>query len=101
MEEKKDMVYLSFGLAIEAMKLGKKVAREGWNGKDMWITVGKGTKDLDSKQFWNPHTKAHAENQGGIATVDDYIIMKTATGSICMGWLASQADILSEDWQIL
>jgi len=90
----------SFGWAIEAMKRGEKVARRGWNGKDMWVTVGKGTKDLDSKQFWNPHTRAFAEENENKATVDDYIIMKTAGNTICMGWLASQADILAEDWEI-
>jgi len=92
---------LTFGLAIDAMKLGHKVARIGWNGKGMWVALGRGTKDLDSTKFWNPHTKAHAESQGGTATVDDYLIMKTAGQTICMGWLASQADILAEDWVIL
>lgn len=91
---------LSFGDAITYMKAGLKVARKGWNGKDMWVTVGKGG-NLESGKFWNKHTRAHAESQqDGCAIVDDYIIMKTAFGSICMGWLASQADILANDWEI-
>ena len=89
-----------FGWAIGEMKDGEKVRRCGWNGKNMWITIGKGARNLVSDQFWNEHTKAFAESNGGTANVDDYIIMKTATGTICMGWLASQADMLAEDWEI-
>lgn len=91
----------NFGWAIAQMKDGRKVARKGWNGKGMWIALGKGQVDLPASDFWNPHTKAHAENQGGAATVDDYIIMKTATGTICMGWSASQSDMLAEDWRLV
>ena len=95
------MTNLTFGEAITAMKKGNKVARKGWNGKDMWIALGKGSEALDADSFWNPHAKQYAITNGGYAKVDDYIIMKTSTGSICMGWLASQADILSEDWSIV
>ena len=92
---------LCFGVALQAMKNGEKVARKGWNGKGMWITMGKGAR-LEADKFWNKHTKAHAEAQpDGCAIVDDYIIMKTASGSICMGWLASQADMLADDWEIV
>ena len=76
---------LTFGMAIELMKKGCKVAREGWNGKDMYIYLCK-----------NP-----------IVESDDYylalptIIMKTAKHELCVGWLASQADMLSNDWVIV
>lgn len=92
---------LSFGDALVYMKAGYKVARKGWNGKGMWIAIGHGSHGLEADKFWNPHARQHAEAQGGLAQVDDYILMKTATGSICMGWLASQADMLSEDWEVL
>lgn len=98
------MEKFSFGKAIELLKQGNKVARNGWNGKGMWIALGNGTpKDapLTADKFWNPHAKAHAIANGGSAVVDDYTLMKTATGSICMGWLASQADMLAEDWSII
>ena len=91
---------MNFGQAIHYMKEGHKVARSGWNGKGMWITIGKGAT-IHADNFWNPHTKQHAIDNGGTATVDDYIIMKTAAGTICMGWLASQADILADDWEIV
>lgn len=67
----------------------------------MWIAYGQGVTLLQADKFWNPHSRQHAIDNGGYADVDPYIIMKTASGSICMGWLASQADMLSNDWEIL
>ena len=92
---------LSFGEALTAIKNGLKVARSGWNGKGMWIALGLGAPKLSADMFWNPHSKQHAIDNGGSADVDPYIIMKTASGSICMGWLASQADMLANDWEIV
>lgn len=92
---------MSFGDALVYLKLGYKVARKGWNGKGMWLTLGEGSHGLEAEKFWNPHARAHAESQGGLAQVDPYIIMKTAADTICMGWLASQSDMLSEDWMVL
>lgn len=92
---------LSFGLALEAIGQGKKVARAGWNGKGMWIAKGEGNKSLPAEKFWNKHTRNHAELNGGTAEVLPYILMKTASGEILMGWLASQSDMLADDWQIV
>jgi len=94
-------VGMTFGLAIEAMKAGSRVARMGWNGKGMWLSLGHGCKDLPAESFWNQHTKEFAENNGGTAEVLPYIIMKTAAGEVLMGWLASQSDMLAEDWRIV
>lgn len=93
---------LSFGHAIHALKSGHRVARSGWNGKGMWIALScDGGRSVKSEYFWSPHARAFAENQGGEATVLPSIIMKTATGEILMGWLASQTDMLADDWQIV
>lgn len=92
---------MSFGEAIAAMKSGLKVARSGWNGKNMWLAIGAGNIALESEKFWNPHTRAFAEQNGGTATVLPYIIMKTAGGEILMGWLASQSDMLADDWTVV
>jgi hypothetical protein len=92
---------LKFGLAIEALKRGRKVARQGWNGKNMWLALSKGNKALSANNFWNPHNKDFAIENGGTAEVLDVITMKTADNKILMGWLASQTDILAEDWVIL
>lgn len=93
---------MSFGLAIEALKAGKKVARAGWNGKGMWLSLScNGAREVAAENFWSPHNAAYAQEQGGAATVLPSITMKTATGEILMGWLASQTDMLAEDWRIV
>lgn len=93
---------MTFGDAIAAMKQGKRVARAGWNGKGMWLALSCGeTREIPAASFWSPHNKAHAEAQGGTAKVLPSITMKTATGEILMGWLASQTDMLAEDWCVV
>jgi hypothetical protein len=92
---------LSFGHALVALKAGKRVARAGWNGKDMWLCLGQGNDSLPAAQFWNAHTRGFAEDNGGSAKVLPYVIMKTADGSVLMGWLASQSDMLADDWTVL
>lgn len=92
---------LSFGDALEALKAGHRVARAGWNGKGMWLSLTRGAKHAPAAGFWSPHNQQHALDQGGFAEVLPSITMKTATGEILMGWLASQTDMLAEDWVIL
>jgi hypothetical protein len=92
---------LSFGDAIQALKDGQRVTREGWNGKGMWLALSQGNPSLSAVNFWNPHNKAFAESNGGQAEVLSVITMKTADNKILMGWLASQTDMLAEDWIIL
>lgn len=92
---------LNFSEALQFLKDGERVQRTGWNGKDMWIALGGTPVVLEADKFWNKHSKAFAEQNGGKATVDPYIIMKTAQGSIQMGWLASQADLLATDWLLV
>lgn len=92
---------LSFGFALFALKNGERVCRAGWNGKGMWLALTPGHLNLPAEKFWNPHNRAFAEQNGGAATVLPSITMKTATGEILMGWLASQTDMLAEDWMVL
>lgn len=89
---------LTFGMAIELLKLGKKVAREGWNGKGMWIALSPGAKDLAADKFWAGPNREFAEQNGGTATVRPYITMKSADGEI-VAWTASQSDVLADDWR--
>ena len=92
----------SFGLAIEAMKLGKRVARSGWNGKGMWLSLsGPGIRQVPAGGFWSENNAQYARDCGGKAPVLPCITMKTATGEILMGWLASQTDMLADDWTIV
>lgn len=71
---------MNFGQAIEALKGGEKVARAGWNGKGMWLGL----------QVPDEHSKM------GLP----YIYMSTVTGQL-VPWLASQTDVLAEDWAIV
>jgi hypothetical protein len=100
--ETSDTTGLTFGLAVEAMKQGFKVARQGWNGKGMWLALSKAPfKDLHWENFWCKHAQDFALANGGSAEVLPTIIMKTADNKILMGWLASQTDMLAEDWIIV
>jgi len=92
---------MDFGNAIRALKQGKKVCRIGWNGKGMWLALSPGTDALPAENFWSANNAQYAYEQGGTAKVLPCITMKTATGEILMGWLASQTDMLSEDWMIV
>jgi len=91
-----------FGTAIKLMKKGFRVARAGWSGKDMWLSLsGDGVREIPASAFWSPNNSSYATENGGTAKVLPCVTMKTATGEILMGWLASQTDMLSEDWVIV
>lgn len=85
---------MNFGDAIAALKEGKKVSRTGWNGKGMFLILVGGTKDAKLNDG-TPYQKALASN---IVTINPHIDMYTATGEFQPGWLASQTDMLSDDW---
>jgi len=92
---------MTFGLAIEMMKKGYKVARQGWNGKGLWITISQGYKGLETDKVWNKDNKKVAELNGGKVDILPYISMKTVDNSIMIGWTPNQLDLLSEDWVIV
>lgn len=93
---------MSFGMAIEALKLGQRVARAGWNGKGMWLSLSGPLhgRSIAFENFWSRNNSEYARQNGGSATVLPSITMKTATGEILMGWLASQTDMLADNWKI-
>ena len=91
---------MDFGKAIEALKDGKKVARKGWNGKGMYLWLMPATS-VKAEWCKEPHLKALAEQNGGEIEALGTIRMLTADNKILTGWLASQTDILSEDWEIV
>jgi hypothetical protein len=96
---------MDFGDAIRALKEGKKVARTGWNGRGMWLAMSPGVASLPADKFWAGPNREYAEANGGAAEVLPCITMKTINAhgreAILMGWLASQTDMLSEDWEII
>ena len=75
----------SFGEAIKYLKRGLKVARKGWNGKGMYLFLADG-EDLTS-----------CISSGDFKCTSS-VCMKTAQNNICVGWVASQTDMLAEDW---
>lgn len=81
---------LTFGDALEALKDGRRVARAGWNGKGMFL-----------RMIWPPEGEVFVSQDGARHPVQPCIGMKTADNLMQPGWLASQADMLAEDWMIL
>lgn len=110
--QSEDMVNIDFGMALEAMKQGKRVTRKGWNGKDMFLfrrpsdvltrnTVIDKVKSLpQSVKDYYAKQKENGEGSNEIIFTA-YICMKAADGTIVNGWLASQTDMLATDWVIL
>lgn len=96
---------MSFGHAIEAMKAGHKVARAGWNGKGMFIVLDKGG-DLAPLHVQVPprKTKDRTEERIGYnfrLEPQPYFAMYNAAKQWQPGWLASQSDMLADDWGIV
>ena len=91
---------MTFGLAVEAMKKGNKIARAGWNGKDMFVVYSPGSTDLPADRFFTPALKDHAINRGGTMTVRPCMMLKTAQDDVAY-WSPSGSDALAEDWIIV
>lgn len=91
---------MNFGHALECLKHLKKVARAGWNGKGMWLTLSPGGI-VAAEKLWAPNNAAFAATQeGDQVEVLPYITMKTADNKI-VPWLASQTDLLANDWGVV
>jgi hypothetical protein len=97
------MENLNFGQAIEALKQGKRVAREGWNGKGMFLVIAGGySVPLDKLREGTHFTKEFLQSEGCTEfKIVPHIDMWAADKTYVTGWLASQTDMLSEDWVIL
>lgn len=95
---------LTFGLAIEALKQGKYVTRKGWNGQGMFLWLKPGAV-VKAEWCKDPILHKLAEENGGeipaLGTICMYTHDSTGRKAILSGWLASQSDILSEDWEIV
>jgi hypothetical protein len=96
---------MNFGQAIEQMKIGQKLTREGWNGKNMFVVLMPALK-LPAHSSQEPGAKVNdrtAKHIGADTPLDSqpYFAMFTAQGKWQPGWLASQSDMLAEDWSIV
>jgi hypothetical protein len=92
---------MDFGEALKVLKNGGRVARAGWNGKGMWLALSPGSRALPADRFWAAPNREYAAANGGTADVLPCITMKTADDKVLMGWLASQTDMLAEDWAVV
>ena len=83
---------MDFGEAIKLLKSGKKVARKGWNGKSQYIQLATGIsyKSADGEIVNCEHD-----------AIGNKDIAFVGTSGVQMGWLASQADMLAEDWVLV
>lgn len=83
---------MNFGKAIETLKEGKKVAREGWNGKSQYIELATNISYVNAEgEVINCEHNA----------IGNKAIAFVGTSGVQMGWLASQADMLAEDWIVV
>lgn len=82
---------LDFGKAIQLLKEGKRLQRKGWNGKKQYIELA---TNISYKN--NDEEIINAEHD----SIGNKAIAFVGTSGVQLGWLASQADMLAEDWKI-
>lgn len=111
---------LTYGEALEAAKQGKLIAREGWNGKGMFVfmrpadelhidtvidkvkSLPQSVKDYYLKDVTDENgTRIYPAAEDDKIKFTAYLCLKAADGSIVNGWLASQTDMLCNDWLII
>lgn len=91
-EGQKCVAYTDFGAAIRAVKKGHRIARKGWNGKNQCVELATHVSYIAADG--SPVNVDHdAAGNAALAFV--------GTSGVQLGWLASQADMLAEDWYIL
>ena len=83
---------MDFGRAIQLLKVGKRVQRQGWNGKNQYIELA---TNISYKNANNEIVNVEHDAIGNKA------IAFVGTSGVQLGWLASQADMLAEDWKIV
>lgn len=87
----------SFGEAIKYLKRGLKVARKGWNGKGMYLFLGYDIAFSTGANLKDCVEMVDLEGNS-LFYLHDSICMRTVDKSIVVGWLASQSDVLADDW---
>ena len=84
---------MNFGLALEAAKKGLRIARSGWNGKGMYVFLA------DIQELNTQADLSEFEDQD--VEISDLLVLRTAQGILQPGWLATQSDMLADDWYIV
>lgn len=98
---------MNFGEAISALQQGKRVARDGWNGKGMFLVLAGGYKvPKESLRQGGPIDAAFLESRGLsemeiLPHIDMWTVNASGRQAYLPGWLASQSDMLASDWHIV
>lgn len=91
---------MTFGQAIEALKAGQKVSRAGWNGKGMWLVLVPGREAVEFSEG-SPYMKAGLTHGEILPHIDMWTVNAEGRRAMLPGWLASQSDMLAQDWAIV
>jgi len=101
---------MTFGEALEQLKLGKKLKRKNWNGKNQFVfqingmdlktLLNSGVEDYWQVGEWKDDTFLNLSAEKDV-NISDLLAIKTTSNQIQLGWLASQTDMLSDDWEIV
>ena len=91
---------MTFGQAIAAAKEGARITRVGWNGKGQYVYYQEGSV-IKAEDCRNPILKNQAEEKGGSIRICSHLDFYSAHGVVQIGWLASQTDMLSDDWETI
>ena len=83
---------MTFGRAIEEVKIGKRIQREGWNGKNQYVELA---MDISYVNAYGDIINAEHDDIGNQA------LAFVGTSGVQLGWLASQADMLANDWRVV
>ena len=93
---------MTFGMAIEAAKLGEKISRKGWNGKGMWVIFNPGSLGQTHTMSEGSVYKKHGVDECEILPhFDMYTVNAEGRRAMLPGWLASQTDMIADDWGIV
>ena len=100
---------MTFSEALEQLKQGKKLKRKNWNGKNQFVFLIHGEDIQTAYSAWMSDywikdypedTLSHFVNDHDIK-LTDLLAIKTTSNQIQLGWLASQKDMLSDDWKVV
>ncbi|ULJ66648.1 DUF2829 domain-containing protein [Wielerella bovis] len=88
---------LSFGQAVELLKLGKRVARKNWNAANQFVYFVPENKYPASR---NPNSPIQGYFENDEVPYRAYLALKTAQDDVAT-WVPSISDVLAEDWLIV
>lgn len=104
-EQRQRVMNMSFSHALARLRSGERIARQGWNGKGMYLFLGQVTAwrnaegmDTEKSSALNRAVRSLELKQEDMRPC---IFMVDAQGKLVPGWLASQTDMLADDWEVV